>query len=345
VTGTAVRRDEFVVDSGWDVWLWDADGRRCFDAAAGLCSANIGHGRHEIAQAISVQLWRVETAHHPTEPARALVAQLAERAPMPGARVLLTSSGEAACAAAAELARRHWAEAGEPERRHVLSARHMGDDFGVLDSSVAAVVIDPLGCAGGMHAPPAGHLEALARRVRAAGALLIADASIAGFGRLGTWFGIERWPVTPDLVVFGESVTGGYLPLGGVLAGASVGGAPPAAAGGHAACCAAALKTIEILEAEGLLHQGRDREHELEAALAPLAANPLVTGVRAGVGTVAEVELVPLAAPSHVHRLARERGVLVRPLATSIAVAPPLTASPTHFRLVAAALGDALGEL
>jgi putrescine aminotransferase len=347
VTGTAaLRDDEFVVDSGWDVWLWDADRRRCLDAAAGLCGANIGHGRHEIAQAISAQLWRVETAHHPTEPARGLAAQLAERAPMPGARVLLTSSGETAAAAAAELARRHWADAGEPERRYVLSARHVGDDLDVLASgSVAAVVVDPLRWAAGVHAPPAGQLEELARRVRAAGALLIADASIAGFGRLGTWFGIERWPVTPDLVVFGESVTGGYLPLGGVLAGARVDGVASAAAGGHAACCAAALKTIEILEGEGLLQRGREREHELEAALAPLADHPLVTRVRAGIGTMAEVELDPLAAPSRVHRLARERGVLVRPLATTIAVAPPLTASPTHFRLVAAALGDALDEL
>jgi putrescine aminotransferase len=191
----AVRGDEFVVDSGWDVWLWDADGRRCLDAAGGLCCANIGHGRHEIAQAISVQLWDVETAHHPTETARALVGRLAERAPMAGARVLLTSSGETAAAAAAELARRHWAEAGEPERRHVLTAGHAGDDLDALGGGgVAAVVVDPLRGATGIHAPPPGRLEQLAGRVRAAGALLIADASIAGFGRLGTWFGIERWP-------------------------------------------------------------------------------------------------------------------------------------------------------
>jgi adenosylmethionine-8-amino-7-oxononanoate aminotransferase len=342
----AVRDDEFVVDSGWDVWLWDADGRRCLDAAAGLCCANIGHGRHEIAQAISVQLWRVETAHHPTEPARALAAQLAERAPMPAARVLLTSSGEAAAAAAAELARRHWAESGEPERRRVLNARDAGDDFdGLSGGSVAAVVVDPLRGAAGLHAPPAGRLEELARRVRAAGALLIADASIAGFGRLGTWFGIERWPVTPDLVVFGESVTGGYLPLGGVLAGARIRAAAPAAAGGHAACCAAALKTIEILEGEHLLDRGRKLEQHLEAALSPLAAHPLVAAVRAGVGIVGDVELDPAVAPSQLERLARERGVLVHPLATSIAIAPPLTASPAHFHRVAAALGDALDEL
>jgi putrescine aminotransferase len=145
--------------------------------------------------------------------------------------------------------------------------------------------------------------------------------------------------------VFGEAVTGGYLPLGGVVAGARVAAAAPAAAGGHAACCAAALKTIEILEGERLLDRGRELEHELEAALAPLADHPLVTAVRAGVGTVAEVELDRVVSPSHVGRLARGRGGGVRPRAPSVAVAPPLTASPAHFRLVATALGDALDEL
>jgi putrescine---pyruvate transaminase len=353
----AVRGDEFVVDSGWDVWLWDADRRRCLDAATGLCGANIGHGRHEIAQAISVQLWRVETAHHPTEPALELARRLAERAPMPAARVLLTSSGETAGVAAGALARRYWSESGESERRHVVTARHLGHDSleaaahaieALGAGSVAAFVVDPVLGAAGVHTPLAGYLEDLAALLRDAGVLLIADAVIAGFGRLGTWFGIERWPVEPDMIVFGESVTGGYLPLGGVLVGARVAAAgwrDDGAAGGHAACCAAALKTIEIMEDEGLVYRGRELEDELDEAIAPLRAHPLVAGVRSGVGTLAAVELDPVVAPSDVHRLARDRGVLVRPLATSIAVAPPLTATPAHFRLIAGALAEALGEL
>jgi putrescine---pyruvate transaminase len=342
----AVLDDEFVVDSGWDVWLWDADGRRCLDAAAGLCSANIGHGRHEIAQAIAAQLWRVETAHHPTEPARELTEALTARAPMETAHVLLTSSAETALSAAGGLVRRHWAEAGEPGRRHILMARHLGDDVDALAAGgVAAVVVDPLRGATGVHAPAAGQIEELAARTRDAGALLIADATLAGFGRLGTWFGIERWPVEPDMVVFGESVTGGYLPLGGVLVAPRVRASAAPAALGHAACCAAALTTIEILEGERLLQRGGELEQELAAALAPLGAHPLVTAVRAGVGTVGDIGLDPVVSPSLLHRLARDRGVLVGACARSVAVAPPLTASPAHFRRVASALGDALDEL
>jgi putrescine aminotransferase len=350
--------DEFVVDSGWDVWLWDADRRRCLDAAAGLCGANIGHGRHEMAQAISAQLWRVESAQHPTEPALELAERLAARAPMPTGRVLLTSCGETGVAAAGALARRYLAEAGEPERQHVLVARRLGHDspeaaaraIEVLGADrVAAFVVDPILGAGGVRAQPARYLEDLASRLRDTGVLLVADAGISGFGRLGTWFGIDRWPVEPDMVVFGESVTGGYLPLGGVLVGADVAaasaGCGDAVAGGHAASCAAALKTIEILEGERLLERGRELEDELHEALAPLRAHPLVSAVRGGVGTVAGIELDALAAPSRVQRLARERGVLVNPLATSIAVAPPLTATRVHFRRIAAALAEALDEL
>ena len=52
---------------------------------------------------------------------------------------------------------------------------------------------------------------------RATGALLVLDEVICGFGRLGTWFGAERFGVVPDLVTFAKGVTSGYLPVGGVL--------------------------------------------------------------------------------------------------------------------------------
>src|SRR5437764_1163054 len=57
----------------------------------------------------------------------------------------------------------------------------------------------------------------LASLCAGAGVLLVIDAVICGFGRLGTWFGIERWNVKPDMITFAKGVTSGYLPLGGVV--------------------------------------------------------------------------------------------------------------------------------
>jgi putrescine aminotransferase len=371
----AVRDNEFVVDSGWDVWLWDADGGRCLDAAAGLCGANIGHGRHEMAQAIAAQLWRVESGSVlgdiATGPAVELAERLAERAPMPEARVLLTSCGETGTAAAAALARRYWAESGEPGRTHILArtaaapssvdaAAHAIAALG--NERVAAFVVDPILAADGVHPPAHGYIEDLTQLLRDTGVLLIADAVVGGFGPLGTSFGIERWAVEPDMVVVGESVTSGYLPLGGVLVGERVAepfwstpGGPVfrhgPASGGHVASCAAALKNLEILDDEGLLGRAEELEDELRDALEPLRAHPLVAEVRGGAGTLAAVELDPIllavrpGAPADVHRLARDRGVLVRPLATSIGVAPPLTAKTCHLSRVADALADSADEL
>ena len=57
----------------------------------------------------------------------------------------------------------------------------------------------------------------MAEVCRENGVLLVVDAVICGFGRLGTWYAIERWDVVPDMIVFAKGVTSGYLPLGGVI--------------------------------------------------------------------------------------------------------------------------------
>src|SRR5918911_489273 len=118
------------------------------------------------------------------------------------------------------------------------------------------------------------------------GVLFVVDAVICGFGRLGTWFGIERWPeVRPDLITFAKGVTAGYLPLGGVIVSGRVAapffsepGGPMLRHGatyaGHPTCCAAALAVIDVYERENLIARGRELEGPLQQALAPLADHP-----------------------------------------------------------------------
>jgi len=188
-------------------------------------------------------------------PALELADALAERAPMPS-RVFLGSGGGDAIDTAAKLARRYFAELQEPERT-VLVSRTAGyhgthgfgtaiagipanrDGFGPLletevvqhDSleaiheavdrvgaaRIAAVFVEPVIGAGGVYPPAEGYIEGVAELCRDTGILLVIDAVICGFGRLGTWFGIERWDVQPDMITFAKGVTSGYLPLGGVM--------------------------------------------------------------------------------------------------------------------------------
>src|SRR5580704_11880722 len=105
----------------------DAGGRRYIDALASLWYCNVGHGRGEIADAVAAQMRRLDTFHtfdRFTNPiADALAERLVGLAPMPEARVFLTSGGSEAVESAVKLARLAQARSGHPERTVVVSRR------------------------------------------------------------------------------------------------------------------------------------------------------------------------------------------------------------------------------
>jgi len=262
----AAPRDGFVdIVSASGAELVDADGRRYIDALASLWYCNVGHGQAEIADAVSAQMRRLDTFHtfdRFTNPAAdALAERLAGLAPMPDARVFLTSGGSEAVETAVKLARLAQSRAGHPERTVIVSRRpsYHGvtyaamsasglpanragfgplvpeivqvpyDDLAALDAlpeategRVAAVLAEPVIAAGGVHPPPSGYLAGLRERCDRWGAYLVLDEVVCGFGRLGQWWGATHFGVRPDLVTFAKGVTSGYLPMGGVLVGPAV---------------------------------------------------------------------------------------------------------------------------
>jgi adenosylmethionine-8-amino-7-oxononanoate aminotransferase len=333
-------------------------------------------------------------------PARELAGTLADLAPM-DSRVFLVSGGGDAIDTAAKLARRYWSAIGEPERTLLVSRTagyHGTHGFGTalagipanlegfgpqvetlqvphdsveafeaaVESAgperVAAVFVEPVIGAGGLYPPMPGYIEGMAAVCERTGVLLVVDSVICGFGRLGTWFGIERFGVEPAMIVFAKGVTSGYLPLGGVVVSERVAepfwaapGAPVLRHGptyaGHATCCAAALANIALLAQDGLLERGQAMERPLHDALKPFVDHNAVAEVRGGLGMLAAVALtddVLAEQPDAITRVvmaARAEGVLIRPLARAVAVSPPLTADTEHFQLIAAALERGLSAL
>lgn len=85
--------------------------------------------------------------------------------------------------------------------------------------TVAAIVLETVVGTNGILVPPAGYLQGVREICDEHGILLIADEVMAGFGRCGEWFAIDRWSVAPDLITFAKGVNSGYLPLGGVVPG------------------------------------------------------------------------------------------------------------------------------
>jgi adenosylmethionine-8-amino-7-oxononanoate aminotransferase len=336
-------------------------------------------------------------------PANELAERLAGVAPMDDARVFLASGGGDAIDTAAKIARRHWIVSGQPERTHLISRTQgyhgthgFGTSIGGIEANVtnwgplvpntstiqhdslqaleaeilrvgpdrvAAFFCEPVIGAGGVHAPPEGYIEGVADLCAEHGVLLVIDSVICGFGRLGTWFGIERWEeVRPDMITFAKGVTAGQLPLGGVVISGAVAapffegpGSPMLRHGatyaGHPTCCVAALTVLDIYERENLIPRGRELERPLADALAPLAEHPAVAEVRAGLGLLAAVQISPAAlehepgAVAKVAQAAREAGVLVRPLLGAIAVSPPLVIESEHLTQIAEGLRAGLDRL
>ena len=167
---------------------------------------------------------------------------------------------------------------------------------------VAAFFCEPIIGAGGVLLPPEGYLQAVQAVCRTHGVLFVVDEVICGYGRVGDWFASNRVGLEPDAITFAKGITSGYVPLGGVIVGRRIqepfwetGVAGVWRHGytysGHASAAAAAHANLDIIEREGLVTRGRELETEIADALAPLAGHELVSGIRAGFGAVAAVQV------------------------------------------------------
>jgi adenosylmethionine-8-amino-7-oxononanoate aminotransferase len=375
--------------------VWDDLGNRYVDALASLWYCNVGHGRMEIVDAVTEQMRNLAAFHtfdrFTNEPAEQLTTRLAAMAPMPGARVFLTSGGSESVDTAIKLARLAHHVGGAPERRLVISRKpsYHGttyaamtatglplnqdgygplvpdmvqvpyDDLGALDDVLAeqghelcAIIAEPVVGAGGVYPPPPGYLDALRDRCDRHGAFLILDEVITGFGRLGRWWGSERFEVVPDLVTFAKGVTSGYQPVGGVLVGQAVRErleADPGLLlrhghtyGGHPTACAAGMANLDIIEREDLVERSVEVGDRLRGALEAVVDGEHVTSVR-GDGAMWAAGL-----GSHVNAVeVRDemlfREVIARPIGMdSMAFCPPYVMTDADIDQCASAFAEAV---
>ncbi|HEU5158358.1 MAG TPA: aspartate aminotransferase family protein [Streptosporangiaceae bacterium] len=166
--------------------------------------------------------------------------------------------------------------------------------------SVAAVYLEPVQNAGGCFPPPPGYFARVREICDTYGVLLVSDEVICAFGRLGHYFGAERYGYVPDIITFAKGITSGYSPLGGMLVSDRL--VEPfltgtttflhgVTFGGHPVSAAVALANLDILEREKVLENVRTHEAGFRGTLERLTDLPIVGDIR-GDGYFYGIELV-----------------------------------------------------
>jgi len=167
--------------------------------------------------------------------------------------------------------------------------------------SIAAIVVEAVtGSSGGAIVPPDGYLPGVRALCDEFGALMIVDEVMTGFGRTGAKFAVEHWGVTPDILISGKGLAGGYAAICGVYARREV--ARPIIEAGFdvmfhtfaalPSACAAADAVLTILERESLVERARKLGARLAEQLrGRLGQHPHVAEVR-GLGLLQAIEIV-----------------------------------------------------
>ncbi len=210
---------------------------------------------------------------------------------------------------------------------------------------ICAFVLEPLvqGAAGMLTAPP-GYLRKVRELCDRYDVLLLCDEVATGVGRTGTFFACEQEDVTPDILVCGKGLSGGYLPIAATITTQAVFDAFLAPYDefrtffhghtytGNALACAASIANLDLMEERDTVAGVREREAVLAKLLEPLRSHPHVYEIRQR-GLMVGIELrqdreTPYEPSERVgHRVileARKRGVMIRPLGDVIVLMPPL---------------------
>jgi adenosylmethionine-8-amino-7-oxononanoate aminotransferase len=235
--------------------------------------------------------------------------------------------------------------------------------------TVAMLIFEPVQNAGGSFLPPEGYFQGVREICTRYDILLCADEVITGFGRLGHWFGSERYDIKPDLITCAKGLSSAYAAIGAVIATDRV--MEPflegtkmyshgITFGGHPVQAAVALKNLEIMKRERIVEHVAEKQDAFRRTLSELLELPIAGDLR-GTGFFYALELVKdketreTFSDEECETLLRgflsprlfERGLICRaddrgdPV---VQISPPLVAEQAEFDEITGILGDVLAE-
>lgn len=204
-------------------------------------------------------------------------------------------------------------------------------------AQVMAFIGEPIQQGFGACRPPREYWPIIREICDRYGILLIVDEVICGFGRTGTWFGIQHFDIQPDILLMAKGISSGYVPLGAVGATDAVVAPVENFANlqtymNHPVACAAGLKNIEILKRENLIENARVMGAYFLEGLQSLAHHRVVGEVRGtGLWTALDLTLdrdtraaFPAVRLASLVERARGRGLIIKSMGMALEFAPPL---------------------
>ncbi|GAB6052085.1 aspartate aminotransferase family protein [Magnetospira thiophila] len=286
-------RTDIVFERGEGCWLFDTDGKRYLDFAAGVAVNALGHAHPHMVQALTEQaakLWHCSNLYRVAGQEK-LAARLVERTFADTA--FFANSGAEAVECAIKMARKYHSATGHPEKYRIICCsgafhgrtlatiaaggqQKMLDGFGpavegfdhvpfgnlnelraAIGPQTAAILVEPIQGEGGIHAATLDFLRGLRAAADEFGLLLMFDEVQCGVGRTGRLFAHEWADIAPDVMAVAKGLGGGF-PVGACLANekAAVGmtpGSHGSTYGGNPLAMAVANAVLDVLTEDGFL--------------------------------------------------------------------------------------------
>jgi predicted acetylornithine/succinylornithine family transaminase len=377
------RRAPVVIERGEGCRVWDVEGHEYLDLIAGIAVVSLGHASPVVQHALaeqSAKLVQISNLFY-SVPQLELAELLTQHSPFD--RVFFCNSGAEANEAAIKLARK-WGKQHRNGAYAVIAAEHAfhgrtlatvtatGKDAYMLpyaplpegfphvpfndmdaleravDDTTVAVLLEPIQGESGVHIANESYLSDVADLCRAKNLLFMLDEVQTGVGRLGTFFGFERWGVTPDVVTLAKGLGGG-VPIGALLAREEVAVFDPgdhgSTFGGQPLTTAVARDVVRYIFDNDILGNVKRVGAHLKQRLEQLKAEqPLIQTVR-GEGLLLAIDLTVDRA-NDVVRLGLGEGVLLNATGPStLRMAPPLVLTQAEADEGVEKLGRALAGL
>ena len=231
--------------------------------------------------------------------------------------------------------------------------------------TIAAFIGEPIASNAGNAVPGDEYWPMIRDICDRYGVLLVSDEVICGYGRTGEWFGIQNWPIVPDVMGSAKGIVSSYMPFAAAVAKKEIADAFEGennefrmanSFGGHPVAAAAALKNLEIIEEEGLVENSKRMGEYFRSQLRELQEDYSFIGDVRGIGLMNTVEMVSdhetkadfdpsLKVQDRLGDKFYDRGMILRPVGQFLNISPPLCVTSEDIDEIVNILDDSFREL